>query len=48
VAAAAVNWDIVGAAMLAWSMGSLVAIGVAVVVGLAAYAIYFLVFRFGK
>ena len=34
--------------MLAWTMGSLVAVVVVVGVGLAAYAIYYLVFRFGK
>jgi hypothetical protein len=40
---------IVTAAMLAWTMGSLLAVGLGVGgVALAAYAIYYLVFRLGK
>ena len=40
--------DIVTAAMLAWTMGSLLGVGLVVVGVLAAYAIYYLVFRLGK
>jgi len=40
--------DIVSAAMLAWTMGSLLGVGLVVVGVLAAYAIYYLVFRLGK
>jgi hypothetical protein len=40
--------DIVTAAMLAWTMGSLLAVGLVVVGLLTAYAIYYLVFRLGK
>jgi hypothetical protein len=40
--------DIVTAAMLAWTMGSLLAVGLVVVGVLVAYAIYYLVFRLGK
>jgi hypothetical protein len=34
--------------MLAWTMGSLLAVGLVVVGVLVAYAIYYLVFRLGK
>jgi len=40
--------NIVTAAMLAWTMGSLLAVGLVVVGVLVAYAIYYLVFRLGK
>jgi hypothetical protein len=49
VAPAAVLFgDIVTTAMLAWTMGSLLAVGLVVVGLLTAYAIYYLVFRLGK
>jgi hypothetical protein len=46
--AAVLFGDIVTTAMLAWTMGSLLAVGLVVVGLLTAYAIYYLVFRLGK